>query len=666
MLKKAWPSFVIVAAVACCVQAYQLNALKTDPSVSGPIIDALVYHREAQRITGDRPAPQAPHWQSPVFPWTLGAVYDLTAPEPFNGLYVQSLLAILIAVCVLGTARLLLPPGFALAAGIAACFYGPLLFYCGQLLPAPLAAFLALVALWIAAAAGPGARVPVHAVIGLVFGFAVAARGNVAPFFFWLAARPWFASEKKKALAATAALVIGSAAGLVPVAVSNYQRCGEFSLVTSNMGVNLYVGNNPDIRATTGIRPGHNWDYMLSEPARNGAFTPFEQSEYFRRRALNWALHNPAGLMKSLIIKASDLLTGMETPRNLDTYGRFGHTGLSRLVMWKSIFCFPFGLVLPLAVFGFMVSGLFSRARKSEVLRDIFFFAVLNCLGIIIFFPTGRYRLAMALALVPVAVMGARHIFSLIRRREKPPVAAIVILLAVFAWSNYGPVFTGPDMKAEAGLQLGWAYMSQHNYAKAAETMAAEVDARPDSADAWRSLGEARDRMGDPIGAISALTRAISLAPGFAHALQHLGAILNNEQKYSEAKEVLLRCVESNPAHPLAWSDLARADIGLKDWTGAAQAAKRGTQINPDHGNSWLYLGIARRRLDDPHRAESVLRKAVELMPYSPRPRYHLARCLLSLDRRAEALEIAEYTVKRWPKYTASRNFLKKLKAGTI
>jgi tetratricopeptide (TPR) repeat protein len=135
-LEKAWTSVLLVGVVALSVQAYQLGSLRTDPSVKGPIIDALVYHREAERLVRGQPAPRAPHWQSPLFPWLLSAAYRVTGVVPARGLWLQAALGVLVAILVLGIGRVLLPPRWALAAGLVACGYGPLLFFCGQLIPA--------------------------------------------------------------------------------------------------------------------------------------------------------------------------------------------------------------------------------------------------------------------------------------------------------------------------------------------------------------------------------------------------------------------------------------------------------------------------------------------------------------------------------------------------
>jgi tetratricopeptide (TPR) repeat protein len=660
-LDKAWVSFLLVGVVALGVQVYQVSSLRTDPSVNGPIIDALVYHREAEHIVRGQPAPRAPHWQSPLFPWLLSATYRVTGVAPARGLVLQAALAVLIALLVLGVARFLLPPRWALAAGLVACAYGPLLFFCGQLIPAPLDAALGLAALWLALYLGPGAARPAQVALGLVFGLAVAARGNVAPFFLWLVLREARALGWRTVLARGAALSLGVVLGLAPVACTNLGRTGELSLTTSNLGVNLYVGNNPDIKATTGIRPGHAWDRLLAQPAREGARTPLAQSRYFERTVRRWALAHPGQAAKAFVIKSLDLLNGFETPRNLDPYGQLGHTPLGSVLMWPRGLRFPFGLVLPLAVLAFFALWRSADERRRAALRDVFWFGALNFIGIALFFPTARYRLGPALALIPVALLGLERIHHWIAARERPPLVPVLAAVVALLWTNLGPPLTGPNLKNEEGLQRGWAYQSQGDNPKALEVLARAAELRPDDPDVWRALGETRDKMGDGDGAIRDLQRAVALAPDFAHALQHLGAIFNEKGRFAEARDVLERCVAANPGHPLAWADLAQAYLGLRDPRRAAQAAEQGTDSVADPGTSWLLLGMARRKAGDLAGAEQALRKAVELLPDSARARYHLARCLVDQGRRDEALPLLRHAAEKWPNFRATRNLLRQL-----
>lgn len=629
----------MVGLFALVVQALQYHWLSDDPSVTGPIIDAREYHAEALRMAQGGPAPPLPHWQSPLFAWALAAVYRAVDARPAVGLVAQAAFVIAITQALLAVARTVLPPRAAMAVGVGAALYGPLLFFSSQLIAAPLDAAAALVALLVAVRSSPASPAWVHFVQGLALGVAVAARGTIAPFALFLG---WRVVQARATLgpagvaARLGALGLGTLGALLPVGLSTLERYGRFRLSTANAGVNLFVGNNSDVAATTAIRPGWRWDDLNFEPARHGVFEPFAQSSFFTDRAVSWALHHPYAFAKATAVKLLDTFNGAEIARNLDPYGALGRTPLTAALLWQQGLRFPFGLVLPLAAVGALSARRDPSARR-DVWRTLVAFVALNALGVALFFPSGRYRLALALALLVPAAEGVRVLAGWWRDRSiDRRLAALGAALLVVA--NAAPTFTGPDLRDEAALQLGWAHLSAGRAAEAVAVLTAESERRPDHADVWRTLGEARDRSGDAAGAIAALERSVAIAPRSAHARHHLGALLFTSGRAAEARPHLEAAVRLWPAHPLAWADLAGACIDTNDPEGARRAADASIARSPNNGYGWYYRGLARQRSGDPAGAVADLRRAVELLPATPDLRLAFAEAIDATGQRAEAL----------------------------
>ncbi len=383
-------------------------------------------------------------------------------------------------------------------------------------------------------------------------------------------------------------------------------------------------------------------------------------SAWLRDRAIEWATSDPLGWLGGLVVKLSDVFNGVEVPRNLDPYGDLGRTPLTAAMLWNHGLAFPFGVVLPLAVIGLAVlwRGGDERARAARTLAIL---AGLNAVGIALFFPSGRYRLGLALSLLPPATAGVVAIGRWVRERVPVGRAALGLGVAALVAANTVPHFTGPDMGAEGPFQQALAYESAKRHGDAVKVMEEEVARRPDDADGWRLLGQARDAMGDNEGAITALRRTVALAPEFAHAWQHLGALLAATNRPAEGAEALQRAVALNPAHPLAWVDLAGARIDLRDYPGAVTAAREAVRVNPDHPMAWLYLGHALVKSGDPAGAEPALRQALVLMPTDPRPRFQLALSLSQRGRKGEAIALLREVLARWPGHKAAARLLDKL-----
>jgi cytochrome c-type biogenesis protein CcmH/NrfG len=442
--------------------------------------------------------------------------------------------------------------------------------------------------------------------------------------------------------------------------VSNALRCGTFSLATSNLGVNLWVGNNPDWVATTAIRPGWRWDLLMSEPARHGVLSPVDASGWLRDRALAWAASDPLGWLGGLAVKLADTFNGLEVPRNLDPYGDLGRTPLTAALLWDHGLRLPFGLVLPLAVAG-LAAWWRMGGDQARAARTFAAFALLDALGIALFFPTGRYRLGLALALLVPAASGAVAVADRLRGRGALPWAGLAAAAVAGLAVNAMPALTGPDLHDEGPIQLALAYESAGRHADARDLLVDEVRRRPDDADAWRLLGQAIAATGDEEGAIAPLRRAVGLAPDFAHAWQHLGGILLNRGRARDAVPPLEKAVEANPGHPLAWVDLASARLRVKDYAGGLAAAREAVRVNPDHPEAWLHLGHALLLTGDPGGAEGPLRRAAAMAPRDPSPRYLLARSLADRARTDEAIAALRDVLARWPGHAASRKLLDRL-----
>jgi tetratricopeptide (TPR) repeat protein len=662
--ERPWEQHLVVALLSLIVQAVQYQLLSGDPSVTGPIIDGREYHAEALRIAQGGAAPPLPHWQSPLFAWALALVYRLVDARPAVGLIAQSIFAVAIAQLLVVVARTVLPPRAVIAVGVCAALYGPLLFFSSQLIAAPLDAALALLALAVAVRSSAASAPWVHLAQGLALGAAVAARGTVAPFGLFLL---WRIVQARAALplpalaARAAALGAGVFGGLLPVGLSTLQRYGVFRLATANAGVNLFVGNNSDVTGTTAIRPGWRWDDLTFEPARHGVFEPFAQSAFFTDRAVAWATHHPYAFVRALLAKLVDTFNGVEIARNLDPYGSLGRTALTAALLWEHGLRFPFGLVLPMAAVG-ALSALRdpdATAPRRGAWRALVAFVGLNALGIALFFPSGRYRLGLALAMLVPAVEGARTLARWWSARAVDRRIAAVGAALLVAANTVAPM-TGPDLRAEGPLQLSWAHLSAGRVADAVRVLTEETGRRPDDADVWRTLGEARDRAGDQAGAIAALQQAVLLAPRNAHARHHLGAILFTTGRAAEARVQLESAVRLWPAHPLAWIDLAGACLDTGDPEAAKRAGDEAVRHNPGGGYGWYYRGLARQRTGDLAGAVEDLTRAARLLPAVMDVRLALVEAIDATGRRADALGELRDVLRASPRNRRARALLRR------
>ncbi|MFO0630671.1 MAG: hypothetical protein U0325_34280 [Polyangiales bacterium] len=570
-----------VAGFAAMVQVAQLVALRGDPTVRGPVIDGWTFHLDAARLATGAPSGSGLYWQSPWFVWLLSGLYRLVGADPARGLWLPAACAVLCAALVHAlAARCGLTRREAVAAGVAASLYGPLLFFSSQLIAAPLDAAAALLALLAAMRAAPGDPLLRHGLAGLALGFAAAQRGTVWPFALYGLGALWGARASLGARAAglrAAVSLAGAALAQLPVAVGNLRRAGSFTTLTTNAGVNLWIGNNPDLAHTTAVRPGCGWDWLTLTPIRHGVFSSVGRSRWFTLEALRWALEHPGAALLGTLKKLSDTLNGLEVARNLDPYGELARTPLNAALLGREGLRVPFGLVLPLAVLGaWTLAAQGDRRREGRALAA---FAALGALGVALFLPAGRYRLALALALLPAAVRGATRLVAVARRAADAPPGVLLAALLAGLYANLAPRFTGPDLTRADDLLRAEALLNARVLPAARATLEASVARLPRDVDRWELLSRVCFASGDTACAEQAMQRAITLEPRCYDVAARLGGLRLARGDARGAIDAFERSIRVVPMQPSTWFGLAAARDLARDPAGAARARGVGERL---------------------------------------------------------------------------------------
>jgi len=87
-------------------------------------------------------------------------------------------------------------------------------------------------------------------------------------------------------------------------------------LISSNGGINLYLGNNPRYEATVEMRPGRDWQALVRAPRLHGVSGAGPASRFFVTRVASYARSDPAAFAALQAHKLRLLIGGNEIPRN--------------------------------------------------------------------------------------------------------------------------------------------------------------------------------------------------------------------------------------------------------------------------------------------------------------------------------------------------------------
>jgi 4-amino-4-deoxy-L-arabinose transferase-like glycosyltransferase len=431
--------FVILVATCAVVArvAYIWTRAGTD-SFELPIVDSQIFDALARTFAEGRPGPTDDWFSHGVgYPLFLSLIYGGLAPSVLLAKGIQLLLGVGTALATYFLARRTFGRTEGLIAGLIVALYAPLIFLEGELLDAGLTALLAVTAVLLTIRVAESGRWFWGVGWGIIAGIAVLIRSTFLPFFVLglvALAVVSLRGPRPRTLggaACAAALFVGV---LFVAALATSQETGRFTVMPAAAGLNLFIGNNDEGCRIIAMRPGLDWDLMVRRPLAAGVTGLWQEDDWFRRRAVDFAVHSPLTFLAGLGTKALALVASRELPRNVDVYLFRPESWVLKAGIWRAgFFGFPFGALLPLAVLG-GIAG--SRRIAWPLWLMLFSYGAV----LVIVFVVGRYRIALIPVLAVLAARGLTFVSASVRSRRwtlpwSATVAVVVsVLLTVAPW----------------------------------------------------------------------------------------------------------------------------------------------------------------------------------------------------------------------------------------
>ncbi len=609
ILARPWLAGLAIAGLALAVRLVILWQSQANPTFAAPIIDSARYDQLArQLVAGVDPGAEL-YWQPPAYPLLLAGVYALTGGSMLAAKLLQALVGAATALLAWSLGRRLLGVAGGAVAGLGVALYGPLVYFEGELLAEGWAAMLApALVLALLGVAERGGRLRGLGA-GLLLGLCWLTRPTFAPVCLaglaWLAYRRWRLRPRRAALlpVGLAALAFGVVLGAL--ALHSARTLGRPALLPLSGGLNLHLGNQPDLCRGLALRPGAGWDALVHEAEAAGAGQdPFAQQAHFADRAWDFAASDPLGFAFGLGAKALRLVSGRELPRNTEVYTAAGFAPLLGALTWKvGGFGFPFGLLLPLAAVGLV----FFRPRFPG---PVWLLLGLWSAALVWVLVADRYRVVLVPVLATPAAAGALLLLERARRRGWRLLAAPVALLLGVAALGWAP---GPFCEEQG----------------------------PFEAELYLGAGAYHQSHGRPQEAVAAYRRALVLQPDFLEARANLAGLdsqlgrLALQRKDTAAAEAhLAEAVELGQADPATLNDLAWLLAGGEgrqpapgDCARAVELGERAVALTSRQDAAMLdTLSLALLCAGARERALQVAREALALAEQQGRP--DLARAL--------------------------------------
>ncbi len=560
----------LLFAIALLLRLIHVLAMRLSPYFDNPVIDAATYDDAARSIAAGHGHPDLIFWQPPGYSYFLSWIYTMAGPGYLAPRIAQALLGATSALMTAWIGARVFGRRVGLVAGYGVALYGMLIYYDGELLTPSLtvALQLAAVALALRARERPERGAWLWGASGLLAGL-----GSVVT-------APTLVIGAVLAVAASGrawAVLLGMAIAIAPVTLRNLERGGELVPISSNGGVNLYIGNNPRYDETVGIRPDLHWKKFVLEPRREGIRGAAGASSYFVGKVVYYATSDPAGFARLQARKLYLLLAGNEIPRNQEIYPARAYSPVLRALLWKIPgLAFPFGLLMPIAVLGLWVG-----ARRAPMLAAI---VLAYAAAVLAFFITARYRVPLIPFLLLFAAEGVRWFLRDASRGAKA--ASLAAMAVLFLLGNIGQGPMPRVMNADAEYSLGVKYAMKGRPEEAEKLFRSALGKNPDYSEAWVNLGVIEATQGRTAEAEGLFRNGLERDSTNTLAITNLAVLREKRGDREGALTLYRRALAIEPTDPFARGKISELQAPQPSRSKAQESGGAGKDPDPgeQHG----------------------------------------------------------------------------------
>jgi Tfp pilus assembly protein PilF/4-amino-4-deoxy-L-arabinose transferase-like glycosyltransferase len=561
-------------------------------------LDAFRYNNWAQSIAFGIQHAIEPTFRAPFYPIFLAVIYKIFGYDLFTTRLAQMLISALSCVLIYYIAVKIFNNRVAIISSLFAAFYGPFIYWAGELLIVTLIIFLDLVMLLILLNALEKPKKLYWLLGGVVLSLSGIARPNVLIIIPWVIILIFWTSKLKETIIAkklrfvySLYFLVGVFVVILPVTISNYVTAKDFVLISSQGGINFYMGNNPEADGKSAQPPARvttHGEFLddaylssvaLAEEDAGRQLKPSQVSNYWYARGVDFIIDQPGKWLELMGKKFAYFWTGDEVTNNEDTYYFNRFSNVLGLLMWHRIIAFPFGIICPLALVGIIISR-----KLWRKLLLLYGYTFLYMVSVILFFVCGRYRLPVIPILLIFAGFTVDYIIRKIKSRQYKFLAfCLVSVLVIGILVNVNIGGTTDRNRARAHIYGARAYQSIGNYQSAVKEYKEAIEIEPEDIEALHGLGIVYMDMNEFNLAEQTLKKLVGIAPSYAPAHFELGSMYVAQGKYPEAEneyETALK-IDPNFERAAVWSALVYEKLGQPDK--ALKKWERVLQINPDN-----------------------------------------------------------------------------------
>jgi Tfp pilus assembly protein PilF/4-amino-4-deoxy-L-arabinose transferase-like glycosyltransferase len=698
---KAIPGFfkknrylILVMFFALIFRLVYFIEMKNDPEFLHANVDALYHDYWAWGMVTDQWQPahdlenpriqENPYSRPPGYPYFLSAIYRIFGHDRLAPRVIQMLLGVLSCGILFLAARKIFGNQIAFIAGLLMAFYWAFVFYEKELREvALLVFFLPLLILWMIKLYEKP-TIARFVFCGLLLGCIIITRPNFL--LFLPLAVGWLIvynplKDKRKTYLYTGILILCTILPVSGVALRNGIKGKDFVLISSNMGINLYVGNNPTATGNTIALPPeiplfrnafmYQKIVKYVESVEGRKLKHSEVSSYFVRKALEYMKNNPSRTIYLTFKKAVMFVGGIEIPSERDLVAGKQKSWVLKIIPLN------FALVFSLCLLGMIVyfTTIISAKRKKQdhklpgAERSTFPYVILILLLVGIyyvsylpFFVTSRFRMCI----IPFILIFSGYIICQIYNRviHKQISKGIIIIGAVILVFILGSInyFDFQRNIGKAEYDRGLAFARAQNFEGAIKSYREAINQRQNYPDAYNNLGNALRKIGKPQQAIENYKKALEYEPRHYFANLNLAQIYYSLNQLDKAANYYSKTLEIKPTEYIynVLSNTLFKSGKVKEAIGVLSEALK---IYGRKANLLNNLGVLYVFQEDPEKAKQLFLEVIGKNPDDVQAWLNLGRLYSGQDLPGEAKKYLRRVLELDPQNKTAREYLKKLES---
>jgi len=694
--RREWIVLGAILLMGFVLRSAYLAEIKNSPAFKYPAYDAAFNDYWAKCLaSGDWSPPkfysdpriqETPFFRPPGYPYFLAGLYVLTDQGYVRARFIQMLIGLASCLLAFMLGRSIFGQGVGLIFAAMMSVYWLFVYFEGELQAPVLMVLLTLATLNVLAGWVHRTTYKNTIAAGVLLGLLGLVMPNtlvlapVALVWIW-----WVGRRRKDYRRFRTALIgfsLGVAVAVAPATIRNYAVSGDPVFVTSNAGINFYIGNNEYTDCVTANAP------ILGQYTGLGSWTCFDEpaiteavekivgrplgssevSRFFTRKAFEHIAAHP-GRTLELIGRKTLLFWGPAEISNSEVmYYDRAHSRVLRFLP-------GFPVALSLAIIGLALLFMEFRGRRRreggtdekysrrfELMVLLLAFVAIYFASYLPFFIAGRYRVPVIPVLLLFGACGIERVRADLDARRFKNVA---VWIGIFIVAYFGARLQLAEYRPDLGMWhflRGDAYRKQGNteLARAEFNKAVESSNKPNAL-AYNNLGVALDQLGRPAEAIEPLEEALKINPNFLDARRNLVSVLLRMNRADAAYAHLVEVVRLDPKDAVARFNLGVCLLQQSKLEDAIARFQEAAGLNPAYLNAQFFLArslaLAGRSSEAAARYDVVLRLAEK----SVDARFELAALLARTGEKEQAIANLRRVLELKPNHAAARGLLVEL-----